>query len=161
VSGKGKEAVLAIIGPGQFFGMRNLFDDQHRFATTTALTRCSVLRIGKSAILRALREEPRFAEAFVFFLLDAIGRVEVSLLDQLLNSSEQRLARILLHLADPDGEGRFEPISPEISQQTLAEMVGTTRARINSFMNKFRRLGLIDYNGHLEVREALRKFVQE
>jgi CRP-like cAMP-binding protein len=161
VGREGKEAVLAILGPGDFFGVRALTNERYRRTGAMALTNASVLRIGKAAMARALREEPRFVEAYVAYLSRVLSRAEASLVDHLVNSSERRLARILIQLADPDGTGRPQPVSLEIGQQTLAEMVGTTRARISSFMNKFRRLGLIDYNGHLIVRGSLRTVLRE
>jgi CRP-like cAMP-binding protein len=161
VRSEGKAAVLAIIGPGDFFGIRSLAGEPQRGATATALTECSLLRLGKVAMTRALREEPRFVEAFISSLLRTLVRVEESLLDHLFYSSEQRLARLLLVLADPEGKGAPGEITPAISQQMLAEMVGTTRARISVFMNKFRRLGLIEYDGHLVVHGSLQRLLRE
>jgi CRP-like cAMP-binding protein len=157
----GKEAVLAILGPGNFFGVRALGAERYRLNGATALTKTSVLCIGKTAMARAMREEPRLAEAFISYLLVVLSRAEASLLDHLVSSSERRLARILIQLADPDGKGTPGEINPVISQQTLAEMVGTTRARISSFMNRFRRHGFIDYNGRLVVHSSLRTVLDD
>jgi CRP/FNR family cyclic AMP-dependent transcriptional regulator len=124
-------------------------------ATATAMTECEVMRLEKAAIIRVLHEEPAFSEMFVSHLLARTIRVEADLVDQLFNSSEKRLARALLLLANFGKEGRPEPIVAKISQETLAEMIGTTRGRVSFFMNKFRKLGLIDYNGHLEIHSSL------
>jgi CRP/FNR family transcriptional regulator, cyclic AMP receptor protein len=124
-------------------------------ATATAMTECEIMRLEKAAIVRVLHEEPAFSEMFVSHLLARTIRVEADLVDQLFNSSEKRLARALLLLANFGKEGRPEPIVAKISQETLAEMIGTTRARVSFFMNKFRKLGLIDYNGHLEIHSSL------
>jgi CRP-like cAMP-binding protein len=124
-------------------------------ATATAMTECEIMRLEKAAIIRVLHEEPAFSEMFVSHLLARTIRVEADLVDQLFNSSEKRLARALLLLANFGKEGRPEPIVAKISQETLAEMIGTTRARVSFFMNKFRKLGLIDYNGHLEIHSSL------
>ena len=126
-----------------------------RMATATAMTECEIARLEKAAIIRVLHEEPAFSEMFVSHLLERTIRVEADLVDQLFNSSEKRLARALLLLANFGKEGRPEPILARISQETLAEMIGTTRARVSFFMNKFRRLGLIDYNGHIEIYSSL------
>jgi CRP/FNR family transcriptional regulator, cyclic AMP receptor protein len=126
-----------------------------RMATATAMTECEIMRLEKAAIIRVLHEEPAFSEMFVSHLLARTIRVEADLVDQLFNSSEKRLARALLLLANFGKEGRPEPIVAKISQETLAEMIGTTRARVSFFMNKFRKLGLIDYNGHLEIHSSL------
>ena len=120
-----------------------------------AMTECEIMRLEKAAIVRVLHEEPAFSEMFVSHLLARTIRVEADLVDQLFNSSEKRLARALLLLANFGKEGRPEPIVAKISQETLAEMIGTTRARVSFFMNKFRKLGLIDYNGHLEIHSSL------
>jgi CRP-like cAMP-binding protein len=119
------------------------------------MTDCEIMRLEKAAIIRVLHEEPAFSEMFVSHLLARTIRVEADLVDQLFNSSEKRLARALLLLANFGREGRPEPIVAKISQETLAEMIGTTRARVSFFMNKFRKLGLIDYNGHLEIHSSL------
>jgi CRP-like cAMP-binding protein len=124
-------------------------------ATATAMIECEIMRLEKQAMIRVLHEEPAFSEMFVSHLLERTIRVEADLVDQLFNSSEKRLARALLLLANFGKEGRPEPILAKISQETLAEMIGTTRARVSFFMNKFRRLGLIDYNGHIEIHSSL------
>jgi CRP/FNR family cyclic AMP-dependent transcriptional regulator len=124
-------------------------------ATATAMIECEIMRLEKRAMIRVLHEEPAFSGMFVSHLLERTIRVEADLVDQLFNSSEKRLARALLLLANFGKEGRPEPILAKISQETLAEMIGTTRARVSFFMNKFRRLGLIDYNGHIEIHSSL------
>jgi CRP-like cAMP-binding protein len=126
-----------------------------RLATVSALTECVVMRIEKPAIVRVLHDEPKFAEMFIAYLLARNSRVEEDLVDQLFNSSEKRLARVLLLMANFGKEGRPEPVIPKISQETLAEIVGTTRSRVSAFMNKFRKLGFIKYNGSLEVHNSL------
>jgi CRP/FNR family cyclic AMP-dependent transcriptional regulator len=147
----GKEAVVAVLGAGEFFGEGCLIAQPLRLATATALSECMVMRVAKAQMVRVLHAEPTFAEVFTAHLLTRKNRVEEDLIDQLFNSSEKRLARTLLLLANFGKEGKPEPVITKISQETLAEMVGTTRPRISFFMNKFRKLGLIDYNGHLEV----------
>ena len=154
-SEQGKEAVVAVLGADQFFGEGCLSGHEVRLSTATALTQCSITRITKAEIIGAIHNEPAFAEFFISHLLARNSRVRSDLVDQLFNSSEKRLARALLLLANFGGEGEPEPILAKISQETLAEMIGTTRARVSHFMNKFRRLGLIDYNGHIEVKRAL------
>jgi len=155
VSEQGKEAVVAVLGPDEFCGEGCLTGQPRRMATATAMTECGIMRLEKAAIIRVLHEEPAFSEMFVSHLLARTIRVEADLVDQLFNSSEKRLARALLLLANFGKEGRAEPILAKISQETLAEMIGTTRARVSFFMNKFRRLGLIDYNGHIEIYSSL------
>ena len=155
VSEQGKEAVIAILGIGDFFGEGCLTGEPLRLATVSAMTECVIVRIAKADITRVIHEEPAFAELFIAHLLSRNSRVEEDLVDQLFNSSEKRLARVLLLLANFGKEGRPEPIIAKISQETLAEMIGTTRSRVSHFMNKFRELGLIDYNGHIEVHSAL------
>ena len=132
-----------------------LAGQSRRMATATAMIECEIMRLEKQAMIRVLHEEPAFSEMFVSHLLERTIRVEADLVDQLFNSSEKRLARALLLLANFGKEGRPEPILAKISQETLAEMIGTTRARVSFFMNKFRQLGLIDYNGHIEVHSSL------
>lgn len=154
-SEQGKEAVVAIQGEGEFFGEGCLIAQPLRLATATALTDCVVTRVKKSEMIRILHAEPTFAEMFTAHLLTRNGRIEEDLIDQLFNSSEKRLARTLLLLANFGKDGRPEPIMTKISQETLADMVGTTRPRINFFMNKFRKLGFIEYNGDLKVHNAL------
>jgi CRP/FNR family cyclic AMP-dependent transcriptional regulator len=146
-SSAGKEAVIAIIGPGDFFGEGCLNGHAVRMATVTAMTECATMRIERAAMVQTLHEEPKFADLFISHLLHRNSRVEEDLVDQLFNSSEKRLARTLLLLANFGKEGKPEPVIAKISQETLAEMIGTTRSRVSFFMNKFRRLGLIDYNG--------------
>jgi CRP/FNR family transcriptional regulator, cyclic AMP receptor protein len=155
VSEQGKEAVVSLLGTGDFFGEGCLTGQTLRLATVTAMTESVIVRITKADITRVIHEEPAFAELFIAHLLARNLRVEEDLVDQLFNSSEKRLARILLLLANFGKEGKPEPIIAKISQETLAEMIGTTRARVSFFMNKFRQLGLIDYNGHIEVHSSL------
>jgi CRP/FNR family cyclic AMP-dependent transcriptional regulator len=155
-SEEGKEAVVAVLEPGDFFGEGCLNNQTLRMATVVALTECVIVRMAKESIIRVIHEEPSFSELFIAHLLHRNSRVEEDLLDQLFNSSEKRLARTLLLLANFGKENSEpEPILAKISQETLAEMIGTTRARVNHFMNKFRKLGLIDYNGHIEVHRSL------
>src|ERR1700681_4939465 len=155
VSEQGKEAVVALLGAGDFFGEGCLAGEALRLSTVAALTKCVIARISKEDITRVIHEEPSFAELFISHLLARNGRVEEDLVDQLFNSSEKRLARTLLLLANFGKEGEPEPILAKISQETLAEMIGTTRSRVSSFMNKFWQLGVIDYNGHIEVHRSL------
>jgi CRP/FNR family cyclic AMP-dependent transcriptional regulator len=155
VSSQGKEAVVALLGVDEFCGEGCLAGQTRRIATAIAMTECEIMRLDKAALLRVLREEPSFSEMFVSHLLARSIRVEADLVDQLFNSSEKRLARALLLLANFGKEGRPEPIIAKISQETLAEMIGTTRSRVSFFMNKFRRLGFITYNGHMEVHSSL------
>jgi CRP/FNR family transcriptional regulator, cyclic AMP receptor protein len=155
VSEQGKEAVVAVLGADDFFGEGCLAGQALRLGTVAALTECVITRISKADITRVIHEEPAFAELFIAHLLARNSRVEEDLVDQLFNSSEKRLARTLLLLANFGKEGQPEPVLAKISQETLAEMVGTTRSRVSRFMNKFRQLGLIDYNGHIEVHRSL------
>jgi CRP/FNR family cyclic AMP-dependent transcriptional regulator len=155
VSEQGKEAVVAILGPDEFCGEACLTGQMLRLATATAMTECEIMRLEKAAIIRLLHEDPTFSEMFVSHILARTVRVEADLVDQLFNSTEKRLARALLLLANFGKEDRPELVIAKVSQETLAEMIGTTRSRTSFFMNKFRRLGLIDYNGHLEVRRSL------
>jgi CRP/FNR family transcriptional regulator, cyclic AMP receptor protein len=155
VSEQGKEAVVALLGPGVFFGEGCLAGEARRLATVSAMTKCVIARISKVDITRVIHEEPAFAELFIAHLLARNSRIEEDLVDQLFNSSEKRLARILLLLANFGKEGAPEPVIAKISQETLAEMIGTTRSRVSFFMNRFRQLGLIDYNGRIEVHRAL------
>jgi CRP/FNR family transcriptional regulator, cyclic AMP receptor protein len=154
-SEQGKEAVVAFIVGGDFFGEGCLTGQPLRLATVVTLTPCVAACIPKKEALRVIHEEPAFAELFIAHLLARNSRVEEDLVDQLFNSSEKRLARTLLLLANFGKEGEPEPILPKISQETLAEIVGTTRSRVSGFMNKFRRLGLISYNGNIEVHRSL------
>lgn len=155
ISEQGKEAVIAFLGEGDFFGEGCLDGHVLRLAAVTALTPCSIMRIGKAEMVSVIHEQPAFAELFIAHLLHRNSRAEEDLVDQLFNSSEKRLARTLLILANFGKEGPPEPVVAKISQETLAEMIGTTRSRVSAFMNKFRRLGLIDYNGQIEVRRSL------
>jgi CRP-like cAMP-binding protein len=154
-SEQGKEAVVGILGPGQFFGEGCMNGHKQRISTTTAMDDSVITSITKEAMLAALHDEPKFSEMFMAYLLTRNSRIEEDLIDQLFNSSERRLARMLLLLANFGKAGSPQLISPNISQETLAEMVGTTRSRVSHFMNKFRKLGLIDYNGHIEVHNSL------
>jgi CRP/FNR family cyclic AMP-dependent transcriptional regulator len=155
VSRSGKEAVLALLGENNFFGEGCLTGQRVRLSTAIALTACAVISIDKTVMRQAMHKEEAFSDRFVSHLLSRNQRIEEDLVDQLFNSSEKRLARILLLLANFGKEGRLEPVLPKISQATLAEMVGTTRPRVNQFMNKFRDLGFIDYNDTLEVHSSL------
>jgi len=155
ISEHGKEAVVGILGPGQFFGEGCMNGHSVRMATTTAIEDCLITAITKTAMLAALHDQPNFSEMFMAYLLTRNSRIEEDLIDQLFNSSEKRLARLLLLLANFGKEGSPQPISPNISQETLAEMIGTTRSRVSFFMNKFRKLGLISYNGKIEVHSSL------
>jgi len=155
VSRHGKEAVVAILGEDEFMGEGCLIGQPKRLATATAMTECEIMRVEKTAIVQVLKEEPAFAQMFIVHILARNARVEEDLVDQLFNSTEKRLARVLLLLANFGKEGRPEPIIAKISQETLAEMIGTTRSRVSHFMNKFRQLGFIDYNGHLEIHSSL------
>jgi CRP/FNR family transcriptional regulator, cyclic AMP receptor protein len=155
VSEQGKEAVVAIQGPDEFCGEGCLTGQARRLATASAMTECEIMRLEKPAMIRVLHDEPAFSEMFVAHLLARTIRVEEDLVDQLFNSSEKRLARALLLLANFGKDGRPEPVIAKVSQETLAEMIGTTRSRVSHFMNKFRNLGFIDYNGHLEVHTSL------
>ena len=159
VSERGKEAVVAIHGKGDFFGEGCLSGQPRRLATVAAMTECVIMRLDKASIVRVLHDEPKFSEMFMSYLLARNARVEEDLVDQLFNSSEKRLARLLLLMANFGKEGRPEPVIAKISQETLAEMVGTTRSRVSAFMNKFRKLGFIEYNGHLEVHNSLLSMV--
>ena len=159
VSEQGKEAVVAVLGPGDFFGEGCLGGQTLRLATVAALTECAITRIPKAEIVSVIHEQPAFAELFISHLLARNSRVEEDLVDQLFNSSEKRLARTLLLLANFGKEGEPEPILAKISQETLAEIIGTTRSRVSFFMNKFRRMGLITYNGHIEVHRSLLNLV--
>ncbi len=158
VSHRGKEAVVAILDHGNFFGEGCLAGQPLRMSTATVLGEATIIRITKQAMIRLLHSEPEFAEIFIVHLVSRNSRLEEDLVDQLFNSAEKRLARTLLLLARYGKESNPEPVVPKISQETLAAMVGTTRSRISHFMNKFRSLGLIDYDlasGRLEVHNAL------
>ena len=156
VSSTGKEATIGILNPGNFFGEDSLLTESLRMGTATALTHCTLLRIEKATMLQVLHSQHEFSDLFVEHLLAKNIRYREDLIDQLFNSSEKRLARILLLFAGFGNNGIKEKTEiPKISQETLAEMVGTTRPRVSSFMNKFRKLGFIDYNGGLEVHSSL------
>ena len=155
LSEQGKEAVVAILEPGQFFGEGCLNGHPRRIATTTAMEDCTITAIAKDAMIGLLHQEPKFSELFMSYLLTRNSRIEEDLIDQLFNSSERRLARLLLLLANFGKQGSPQPINPNINQETLAEMIGTTRSRVSFFMNKFRKLGFISYNGKIEVHNSL------
>ena len=156
VSKQGKEATVALLGRGDFLGEESITSD-HPLRTTSALaiTSCSVLRIEKKVMLAVLHKEHAFSDLMVAFLVVRNSRIQADLVDQLFNSAEKRLARALLLLTRFGKEDKLEPVLPKISHEALAEIVGTTRARVSFFMNRFRKLGLIDYNGGLEVRSTL------
>jgi CRP/FNR family cyclic AMP-dependent transcriptional regulator len=155
VSQQGKEAVIAILGAGDFFGEGCLAGQPQRMSTVTTLSGCSIVRIDKADTVRVLHDEPAFSEMFLHYLLSRNIRIEEDLVDHLFNSSEKRLARVLLLLANFGKEGKPETVIPKMSQETLAEIIGTTRSRVSHFMNKFRKMGFIAYNGHLEVHSSL------
>ncbi len=157
LSRQGKEAVIGILGAGDFFGEGCLAGQATRMASAAAMSDCSIVRIEKTAIIRILHEEPAFSEMFLMHLLSRNIRIEEDLVDQLFNSSEKRLARVLLLLAKFGKTGEPQTLIPKMSQETLAEIVGTTRSRVSFFMNRFRKLGFIDYNsaGTLEVHSSL------
>ena len=155
VSDQGKEAVLAILANGDFFGEGCLTGQPRRLARAAAMSDSVIMRIDTATIIRVLHEEPKFSELFMSYLLTRKARVEADLVDQLFNSSEKRLARALLLLANFGKEGKPERVIAKLSQETMAEMVGTTRSRVNVFMNKFRKLGFVDYNGDIKVHSAL------
>ena len=155
VSKQGKEAVVGILGPGDFFGEGCLAGQPLRMATATGLFDCSIVRLGKHAAIKVIHDEPEFAEVFLAYVLSRNIRIEEDLVDHLFNSSEKRLARVLLLLANFGKEGKPEKVIPKISQEILAEMVGTTRPRVSFFMNRFRKLGFVDYNGGMEVHSSL------
>jgi CRP/FNR family transcriptional regulator, cyclic AMP receptor protein len=159
VSQRGKEAVVAMQGAGDFFGEGCLNGQPLRLATAAAMTESVIMRLDKASIVRVLHDEPTFSEFFMRHLLSRNARVEEDLVDQLFNSSEKRLARLLLLMANFGKEGRPEPVIAKVNQETLAEMIGTTRSRVSFFMNKFRKLGFIEYNGHLEVHTSLLNMV--
>jgi CRP-like cAMP-binding protein len=155
VSEQGKEAVVAILAADDFFGEGCLAAQRVRISTATAMTECDVMCIEKAAITKVLRKESAFSELFIAYLLSRTIRVEADLVDQLFNSSEWRLARLLLLLANFGKEGSPTPLIAKISQETLAEMIGTTRSRVSFFMNKFRKLGFIDYNGDSDLKGGI------
>jgi CRP-like cAMP-binding protein len=155
VSRHGKEAVIALLGADEFIGERCLIGQPKRLSTAVALTDCVLMRLEKAELQRRLAEDVGFSNMFLAHILVRNARIEEDLVDQLFNSTEKRLARVLLLLANFGKEGRPEPIVAKISQETLAEMIGTTRSRVSRFMNNFRRLGFITYNGHIEVHSSL------
>jgi CRP/FNR family cyclic AMP-dependent transcriptional regulator len=156
VSSMGKEATLTLLHPGDFMGEESLVEGTgSRTATATAITGCTALRIEKAELSRVVHEEHTFSDLFLSFMLARSMRTQADLVDQLFNSSEKRLARILLLMADFDKPGRPDALIPKISQGTLAEMIGTTRSRVNFFMNRFRQLGFIQYNGRIRVHKSL------
>jgi CRP/FNR family transcriptional regulator, cyclic AMP receptor protein len=155
LSQQGKEAVVALHGGGDFFGEGCLTGQPLRLATVSAMTDCVIMRIGKADMVSTLRDEPKLSEVFMAYILARNARVEEDLVDQLFNSSEKRLARVLLLMANFGKEGKPEPVIPKLSQETFAEIIGTTRSRVSTFMNRFRVLGFIHYNGDLEVHNSL------
>jgi CRP-like cAMP-binding protein len=155
VSEQGKEAIVAFLGADEFFGEACLAGQEQRITTVTAMVDSVVMRLEKADLVAVIHKEPAFSEMFIAHLLARTIRVEADLVDQLFNSSEKRLARVLLLLANFGKEGKPEPIIAKISQETLAEMIGTTRSRVSFFMNRFRKLGFINYNGHIEVHSSL------
>src|SRR6266566_1874519 len=155
LSEQGKEAIVAILGTGDFCGEGCLAGQPRRMATAAAMEDSKIMRLEKAAMIRLLHDEPEFSERFMSHLLARNVRVEADLVDQLFNSSEKRLARLLLILANFGKDGKPVPVIAKISQETLAEMIGTTRSRVSFFMNRFRKMGLINYNGHLEIHSSL------
>jgi CRP-like cAMP-binding protein len=155
LSEQGKEAVVAILEPKQFFGEGCMNGHKLRISTAIAIEDCVITSITKAAMIATIHNEPKFSELFMAYLLSRNSRIEEDLIDQLFNSSERRLARLLLLLANFGKEGSPQSINPNISQATLAEMIGTTRSRVSHFMNRFRKLGLISYNGHIEVHSSM------
>jgi CRP/FNR family cyclic AMP-dependent transcriptional regulator len=162
-SANGKEATIALVGPGEFLG-ENCMVSVHpiRLATATAMSECALLKISKAEMVRVLHQEPELSNLFVSFLLVRNARIQADLIDQLFNSSEKRLARILLLLAQFGKESKPETVVPKVSQEVLAEMIGTTRSRVSFFMNRFRKLGFIEYNGEIRIHNSLLNiFLQE
>jgi len=158
-SAQGQEAIIAILEPGAFFGEECLAGQLVSMATATAAEKSTIVRIDKQAMIRMLHDEPSFSELFLAYLLSRNIRTQEDLVDQLFNSSEKRLARVLLLMAHFGKEGKSEAVIPKISQEVLAEMIGTTRSRVSSFMNKFRKLGFLDYNGGIHVHSSLLNIV--
>jgi CRP/FNR family cyclic AMP-dependent transcriptional regulator len=159
VSLKGKEAVVGILGADDFFGEGCLVGQPTRKATATAMTNSRIVRLEQAQAVQVLHDEPAFSELFLFHLLTRNTRLQEDLVDQLFHSSEMRLARVLLLLANLGKEGKQERVIAKISQETLADIIGTTRARVSFFMNKFRKLGLIEYNGGLKVHSSLKNII--
>jgi CRP-like cAMP-binding protein len=156
---QGKEAVIAVLEQGDFCGEGCLVGEPLRMATATTMTECVISRLEKAVVLRAIHEDPGFSGFLIKYVLKRTARLTDSLVDQLFNSSEKRLARVLLLLANYGKEGRTETVITKIDQETLAQMIGATRTRVNFFMNKFRRLGLIDYNGEIHIHSSLLRVV--
>jgi CRP/FNR family cyclic AMP-dependent transcriptional regulator len=159
VSPQGKEAVVALLGPNNFFGEGVLAGQQRRMSSASTMAESSIMRLDKASVEAVLREEPAFSAVFVQYLLSRNIRIEEDLVDQLFNSSEKRLARVLLLLANFGTAEKPELVIPKVSQETLAEIVGTTRSRVSFFMNRFRKLGFIEYNGELKVNSSLLNIV--
>jgi CRP/FNR family transcriptional regulator, cyclic AMP receptor protein len=159
VSKQGKEAVVAILDPGAFFGEGCLAGQKIRMSAASAMSDCSLMRVEKASMVRGLLDQPAFADLFLRYVLSRNIRIEEDLVDQLFNSSEKRLARLLLLLANFGKDSEPEPVITPISQETLAEMIGTTRSRVSFFMNKFRKLGFIEYNGGMKVHSSLLNIV--
>jgi CRP-like cAMP-binding protein len=159
VSEQGKEAVVAILGPDEFCGEGAMTGMPLRLSSAHAITECEIIRLEKATLAELLHKEPKFADYFLSHLLTRTAKVEADLVDQLFNSTEMRLARALLLLANYGNDAGPEPIPVKVNQEMLAELIGATRSRVNVFMNKFRKLGLIEYNGHLTVHKALLNFV--
>jgi CRP/FNR family transcriptional regulator, cyclic AMP receptor protein len=159
VSRRGKSAIVALLGPGDFFGEGCLAGQTVRSASATCFSDCTVIEIEKKAMLKALRATPSFAEDFLCYVLARNIRYQEDLIDQLSNKSEKRLARLLVLLARLDTEGEPQPVIPRISQEALAEMIGTTRGRVSTFMANFKKMGMIDYNGGIRVHKALLDFL--
>lgn len=155
LSEHGKEAVIGILAEGQFFGEGCLERQKLRSATTHAMEDCLITRLTRSRMMATLEAEPKFSSFFMTYLLSRNARIEDDLIDQLFNSSERRLARLLLLLADFGKEGGVKPVPVTLSQEVLADMIGTTRSRVSHFMNKFRKMGFIEYNGKIEVHSSL------
>jgi CRP-like cAMP-binding protein len=159
VSLEGKEAVIALLDGGDFCGEGCLVGEPLRMATARTLTKCTVARLEKAAVMRAIHEDPAFSEFLVRYVIKRTARLTDTLVDQLFNSSEKRLARVLLLLSNYGKEGRTETVINNIDQETLAHMIGSTRSRVNFFMNKFRKLGLIEYNGEINVHSSLLRVI--
>ena len=155
VSNRGKQAVIAILATGDFFGEGCLAGQPVRMSSAAAMGACSLVRLEKAAAMAVIRSEPGFSALFLQYVLSRNIRIEEDLVDQLFNSSEKRLARVLLLLANFGKEGKPEPVVPKMSQETLAEIIGTTRSRVSFFMNRFRKMGFIDYKNGLEVHSSL------
>jgi len=158
-SKSGKRAVIAILRPGDFFGEGCMTRQSLRMSTATAIESSTVARVERATVVRIIHEEPAFAKLFISYLLFRIGRFQEEFVDQIFSTSEKRLARILLLLAGFGGQSKPKPIVLKVSQETLAEMVGTTRSRVSYFMNRFREQGFIDYNGSLRVHKSLLTFL--